>query len=35
MKGLNRCHRDLLPLAVMHKVQNAIFNDSPGRQREK
>ena len=35
MHGLDGCHRDLLPLAVMHKVQNAIFIDSPGRQREK
>ena len=35
MKAWRECHLDLLLLEVLHKVQNAIFIDSPGRQREK
>ena len=35
MKVRHACHLDLLLLALLHKVQNAIFMDSPDRKREK
>ena len=35
MKARHECHLDLLLLALLKKVQNAMFIDSPGRQREK
>jgi hypothetical protein len=35
MKARLECHLDLLLLALLHKVQNVIFIDSSGLQREK